>query len=266
MPGDDGNPPQGDEGPFARLLSHLGGRTPELERRLIQSFVDFEASLPIIRELRSAEAQKWFKSVSTASRKLADLLENDAQRVFGTAQMGHPWPDWVLKQLLMGNVLKELSMVSTTVTRAQPNQSIEKPRGVTDASEGTHTRSLEIKLIATALARAQPKRLIEELRRLADSADDKGLFPQFRSKKQRHWHHHDLIRAIAIIYEDRTGNRAGRSTNPTTNKPGGPFFRIVRDAYFCLGISKSDEAIALDIRKALKGRQGAVVRNRAQNI
>jgi hypothetical protein len=184
MPGDDGNPPQGGEGASARLLRQLGGKTPEQEHRLIQAFVDFEATLPIVRELRSAEARKWFKSVSTTSRKLADLLEKDAQRVFGTAQMGHPWADRVLKELLME----------------------------------THTTSTALQAL-TAVARAQwkPKLLIEDLRRMADAADNKKLFTRFRGNRRRQWYLHDLIRDIAIIYEDGTGKIAGRSTTPTTN-------------------------------------------------
>jgi hypothetical protein len=223
---DDGDPPRGDEGAFGRLVRQLGGKPPDVEHRLIQAFIDFEADLPIVRELRSVEARKWFKSVSAASRKLADLLEKDAQRVFGTVDMGHPWADWVLRELL-----KETHTYST---------------------------ALEI-LVVNARALWKPKVLIEDLRRMAAAADNKSLFAQFRGNRRRQWHLHDLILDIAIIYEDGTGKKAGRSTTPTTNKPGGPFFRIVRDCYSYLGIMKTDDAIALDIRKALKQRKPAVV-------
>jgi hypothetical protein len=268
---DDGNPPQRDEGSFERLVRQLGVNAPEVIHELVKAFVDFEANLPIVRELRSDSARKWFKSVSTASGKLADLLEKDVHRVFGTAETGHPWSHWVLKQLLMGTVVKELltgthtmhspaRQVSTAAPGEQSKRSIENLRRTADPAED---QKLFMKFL-TAMGRAQPQRLIEDLRRLADAADDKDMFPEFRSKKRREWPLHHLIRSIAVIYEDRTGNRAGRSTDPRTNKPGGPFFRIVRDAYSCLGISKGDDAIALDIRKALKGRQGPMVGNRGK--
>ena len=265
---DGGNLPQRNKGSFDRLVRQFGGNAPEVIHELIQAFVDFEANLPIVRELRSDSARKWFKSVSTASGKLADLLEKDVHQVFGTVETGHPWAHWVLKQLLMGTVVKEL-LTGTQTTHSparqvstagnQPKRSIENLRRTADPAED----KLFMKFL-TAMGRAQPQRLIEDLRRLSDAANDKDMFPEFRNKKRREWHAHHLIRSIAIIYEKRTGNRAGRSTDPTTNKPGGPFFRIVRDAYSCIGISKSDDAIALDIRKALKGRQGSMVGNRGK--
>jgi len=227
MPGEDVNPPQSGKNAWARLLRQFGGKPADVEYRLIKAFINFEASLPIVRELRSVEARKWFKAVSAASRKLAGLLEEDAQRVFGTADMGHPWADWVLRELL-----KE-----------------------------THTPSTALEAV-TAQARAlwKPMHLIEDLRRMADAAENKTLWTErFRGNKRRQWHLHDLILDIANIYEDGTGKTAGRSTAPMTNKPGGPFFRIVKDCYYRLGITKTDEAIALDIRKALKQRQQPTV-------
>ena len=190
MPGDDGNPPQSGKDAWARLLRQFGGKTADVEHRLIKAFVDFEASLPIVRELRSVEVRKWFKSVSAASRKLADLLEEDAQRVFGTVDMGHPWADWVLRELL-----KE-----------------------------THTHSTAREaLVAQARALWKPKHLIEDLRRMADAADNKTLWPaRFRGNKRRQWHLHDLILDLAIIYEDGTGKIARRSTNPMTNNEVAP--------------------------------------------
>jgi hypothetical protein len=201
---------------FEMLMRELGCD----QRQLMKAFINFEASCPIYEELPRAKARKWLTAVSSTSRRLADLLEKDAQALFTSKRAGHPWASVVLQRLLM------------------------EAHSPDDPQSG---------MVAWARATWKPVKLIEDLRRIANAATDKRLFLFMRGDKRRQWHLHSLVGELAEIYEQHTGRKAKRSTE--NGKPGGPFFRIVKGAYSVLSVSKTDEAIALDIRAALKGRR-----------
>lgn len=61
-----------------------------------------------------------------------------------------------------------------------------------------------------------------------------------------------LVRHLADLYHHATGRRPARSSTWDGGRPGGPFFRFVRDIYDWLGSpyrEKTDEAVAGDIRR-----------------
>ena len=57
-----------------------------------------------------------------------------------------------------------------------------------------------------------------------------------------------LIDRLGPIYEEATGEPVGRSTDPKTERPIGPFVRFMRGVCDLGGIAKTDEGIATSIR------------------
>ena len=68
------------------------------------------------------------------------------------------------------------------------------------------------------------------------------------------WRFRGILYELGRLYRECTGREPGLSRNPHTNKPSGPFFRLVSTCLqmFRPELAKSDEALATAIRRVRK--------------
>jgi hypothetical protein len=102
---------------------------------------------------------------------------------------------------------------------------------------------------------AQPLlRLADDVQRLVN-VTNRG-FPRGKPGRRSPTARRDLVADLATMFKEYKGDWPGLSR--TGNKPGGPFFRIVKAAFTAVGETRKEEAIAKDIIKAIAKRKATM--------